>query len=134
MPAPLLEYIANVYNNAYTFIESARQRKIRIQSGILQGDPMSGTLFNWVLDMALQELDPKIGYDLANGVKVNHFASADDCVLLANTPQGLQALTDVLVQKLGIAGLHISPSKSASLRVGSDAKWHKWYVDPEPFL
>ena len=86
--------------------------------------------------MALADLDEGIGVEI-NGCRINNLAYADDVILLASTPEGLQSQMDALVNNLESGGLRISAGadgKSARMRVVVDGKAKKWVVDPTPFL
>ena len=97
---------------------------------------MSVHLFNAVIDVVLAQLDPELGTEVG-GVQVNHGTFADDIVLYAVMPAGLQALADDLNHQLLLCGLEISTGltgKSASLRIDVDGRAKKWVVNPLPHL
>ena len=97
---------------------------------------MSVHLFNAVIDVVLAQLDPELGTEVG-GVQVNHGTFANDIVLYAVMPAGLQALADDLNHQLLLCGLEISTGltgKSASLRIDVDGRAKKWVVNPLPHL
>ena len=137
-PPPLLSYLTELYSDAWTTIRAGGERgeAIRGGRGVRQGEPMSPHLFNTVIDWVIQDLDPNIGALIGDG-RMNVCAFADDLVLIAATPLGLQTLLDSLDQALGLVGLEISAGtngKSASLRIDIDGKAKQWVVNPHPFL
>ena len=129
VPPPLLSYIRYFYCSSNTRLRVAGQtgEVINVAQGVRQGDPMSGWLFNVVIDWALSALNPAVGLDLASGV-LSHLAFADDIVLLASTRDGLQAQIGVLSNHLLMSGMSLSASKCKTLSVvvskGRTKKWH----------
>ena len=47
-----------------------------------------------MIDWALSDLDPHIGYPLGDDLILNNLAYADDVLLLSSTPAGLQQQLD----------------------------------------
>ena len=77
--------------------------------------------------MALADLDDGIGVEI-NGCRINNLAYANDVIILASTPEGLQSQMDALVNNLERGGLRISAGadgKFASMRVVVDGKAKK---------
>ncbi len=71
-----------------------------------QGEPLSAYLFNAVIDMGLSALDPAVGVEYS-GCRVKALAYADDVVLLASTPEGLQDLMMTYFDNLA-KGVYVS--------------------------
>lgn len=94
-----------------------------------QGDPLSGVLFNLVIDWALEALDPKLGFDV-DGVKVNHLAFADDVILVSATKAGLQRQIDAFTSHLAESGLKVNAGKCASMSIRANGHTKKWVCDP----
>ena len=61
--------------------------KIQVNRGVWQGDPLLPLLFNYVMDWALNELDPEVRLLLADNVKLNHLAFADGVSRICNLCQ-----------------------------------------------
>lgn len=78
---------------------------------------MSPVIFNMIIDRMLERLPEDIGVRIG-GVAINAAAFADDLLLFATTPMGLQKLLDQVSDFLEKCGLHINASKcmTVSLR------------------
>lgn len=119
-PPPLIRYLYNIYRTSSTYLTvGSFQSEIRPTRGVRQGDPLSPLLFNTVIDYVLDSLPSHIGYDLPSveGApnKINVLAFADDLVLCATTPAGLQKLLDIASEKLRELGLEINANKCTTL-------------------
>ena len=93
-----------------------------------QGDPLSPTLFNLVMDKTLKGLSNTTGVKLADET-VNHLAHADDVVLLAETKTGLQDLLESPQAGLDRCGLRINVTKSATLDVDTEPRDRQMVVN-----
>ena len=138
IPPPLLTYLHEFYTSSSTIltVNNKSSSPILTTRGVRQGDPLSGYLFNMIIDWALSDLDPAIGADLAES-KLSSLAYADDVVLFSSTPRGLQSQLDTFCKHLGESGLQLSAGadgKSASLRISIDGRKKKYIVDPTEFL
>lgn len=134
-PEPLLQYIQEFYARSTTRLRVGGSYSVPIQvsQGVKQGDPLSCILFNLVIDWALSNLDPHLGFDL-DGIKVNHLAFADDVVLVSATKKGLQRQIDSFTNHLAGSGLTANASKCASLAIVVNGKTKKWVCDPNPAM
>ena len=86
--------------------------------------------------MCLAGLDPSLGCEVSD-LRINHGAFADDIVLFAATPRGLQVLVSELESLLSMFGLSISSGphgKLATMGLDFDGKAKKWVLNPLPFL
>ncbi|GIY44816.1 retrovirus-related Pol polyprotein from type-2 retrotransposable element R2DM [Caerostris darwini] len=85
--------------------EEGTSAAIPIRSGVKQGCPLSGLLFNIALDPVIRSLQ---------GASELHkvLAFADDLCLIANSPSELQDMLDLLDQQMNRLGLHLNPNKS----------------------
>ena len=90
-------------------------RPIPVESGVVQGSPLSPVLFNLALEMAIrmgEQAHP--GYPLF-GHDVGVLAYADDLACVSQTPAGLQKILDAITQAADWAGLTFNQRKCASL-------------------
>ena len=95
--------------------------------GVRQEDPLSPVLFNSVIDLALRKIDEGIGVGIGTN-KLSCLAFADDLVLLASTPRGLQRQFDNIELALGKSGLKLNVNKSATIRLDVHGKCQKWVM------
>lgn len=91
---------------------------------------MSQTLFNFITDCMLQEIPTGIGVKVSS-LEVNVMAFADDMVMVASTPVGLQKLFDVTTKFLHACGLDVNAMKSHSVAIKSIPHVKKVAVDKD---
>lgn len=132
----MIEYVAFAYENLETCIKIGGKRSdpILCKQGVRQCDPLSAILFNLVMDEVLEKLDTHIGYKNAEGLRISYLAFADDLILTAASPRGLQEQVERLEVCLEITGLHLNESKCATMRIEIDGKGKKWIANPREFL
>lgn len=136
LPEPLVDYVQYAYSCLETCIRMGRKRSepILCRQGVRQGDPLSAILFNLVMDCVLEHLDPNIGYKNSDGLRISYLAYADDLILTAASPRGLQEQINRLGEELKLAGLYLNEAKCATMRVQIDGKNQKWIANPEAFI
>ncbi|KMQ90397.1 r2 protein [Lasius niger] len=93
LPGPMTSYIMDVYQRSTTTLccDSWTSRRIRPACGVKQGDPMSPMIFNMIMDRMHKKLPNDIGAKI-DGLSINAAAFADNLLLCASTPIGLQKL------------------------------------------
>ncbi|RLJ22878.1 hypothetical protein DJ031_00040 [bacterium endosymbiont of Escarpia laminata] len=135
IPRPLVGYIRSLYQRPTTRlrVNGELSQEISVNRGVRQGDPLSPVLFNAVIDLALRHLDPSIGVPVGNEV-LSCLAFADDLVLLAKTPRGLQSQYSKVEKALGLSGLALNAQKSATIRIDVLGKSKQWSCNPTDFL
>ena len=90
---------------------------------------MSPTLFNLILDAALNGLQRTVKYENSN---LNYVAFADDLVILANTEYELQEKLNQLHTSMKIFGLEINPKKCKCVHLKINRKVKTHYVATKP--
>ena len=95
----LLGYIEDLYSGFTTLLsDGEKEQSVQVERGVMQGDPLSPVLFNMVIDQLLNHIPEEGGYQIAEGVRMNGCAFADDLNIIAATPPGLRmALTEIEV-------------------------------------
>lgn len=108
-----VEIITNIYeDNSTTIItEDGPTDPIQIKSGIKQGCPISGLLFNIAIDPIIRKLQDDIND------KHNVLAYADDLALIATSPGELQLKIDRAVEEANRISIQINTDKSATLHL-----------------
>lgn len=85
--------------------------------GVKQGDPLSSTLFNLVIDPLLRELETQgLGFSVHKD-RTSTLAYADDIVAMADTPEDLQAQVNHMTTYLKSFGLRLSVPKYTVLHI-----------------
>ena len=134
---PFISYLRNLYTGATTslHVEGKFRKPLPQNRGVKQGDPLSPLLFNFVIDWALDSLDPAIGLSIGQAsFKLNHLAFADDVVPVAESQAGLQDLVAHFQRALSKCGLSLNSQKSNTLRIAINGKRKQWLCDPVPFI
>ncbi|VVC36604.1 Reverse transcriptase domain [Cinara cedri] len=75
---------------------------------------LSPLLFNVVVDHAPRAIPHADGYTLGSE-QVSALAFADDVILVASTPLGLQRSCEAFTDRVSVDGLKLNPAKSATL-------------------
>lgn len=130
VPDPMVSYINYVYENSLTILacDGWTSHQIHPKRGVKQGDPLSPMLFNMVIDRMLQRIPAGIGVDVA-GKHYSAMAFADDLIMVASTPQGLQLTLDKCAEFLQHCGLMINVNKSFTVAVRNVPHVKKTVVD-----
>ena len=97
-----------------------------LQVGVYQGDPLSVTIFNTVINTLVDTLQTRrdLGYSLSNSRrKVSLLQYADDTCIVADSPASAQHLLNMVDSWLAWTGMKAKPSKCHSLALeGSSGK------------
>jgi len=107
--------ICNLYmkQKASVMFENQFTDEIEIKRGVRQGCVLSPLLFNAyseeIFKEALDDVDVGI---VVNGEKINNMRYADDTVVLASTPEGLQFLLNRINAKCNDYGLKLNTQKT----------------------
>lgn len=130
LPGTMIGYVADVYEKSKTVLScgSWTSGEIRPTCGVKQGDPMSPMIFNMVIDRMLRKLPEEIGAKIGDLI-INATAFADDMMLFASTPVGLQRLLDTAIEFLHKCGLDINAAKCMTISLRSVPHEKKTVVD-----
>lgn len=123
LPKEMIDYIRNYYADSGTRLtgQGWTSEVICPRRGVKQGDPMSPIIFNMVMDRLLTSLPNDIGCRI-DSIKLNALAFADDLILAAETPAGLQTLLDHTHAFFVACGLEVNPSKCLSVGIKGQPK------------
>jgi hypothetical protein len=127
IPSLLRQNITNLQVGNSTQIETAvgKTKVIKILRGLLQGAPLSPTLFNLSIDHILDEMsEPNIserwGYKLEDELKaVNILSFADDTVLISKGKNEMFVLYDMIVSHFEKIGLKLNTSKTKIINISN---------------
>ena len=135
IPQPLVEYIRSLYAGSCTRLRVSGElsEEVNVNRGVRQGDPLSPVIFNAVIDLALRHIDSKIGIPVG-GQTLSCLAFADDLVLLAKTPRGLQQQFTAIERALDLCGLTLNARKCSTLRIDVLGKEKTWACNPNDFM
>lgn len=132
-PPTTICYLERLYSYSTVLIGAGGfERSVPVTRGVRQGDPLSPALFNLVIDGLLRSLPGHIGWRLGDA-HVNALAFADDLVLCASTPDGLQELLNAAEAYLNPRGLAFNVSKCSSLSLVASGREKKVKVISHPF-
>jgi len=111
IPNKLVRLIKITLQNMETSvkIENLTSKPFLISSGVCQGDPLSATVFNLILNSVIKKLS-LIG-DISLKLK-QIVAYADDVVLLARSPKALKEIFHKLQNEATLVGLNINEDKT----------------------
>lgn len=111
-----VKYIRSLYTGFTTVLSSrGSERKVQVQRGVLQGDPLSPVLFNLVIDQVLRAIPAEVGFPVTDRAKVNGMAFADDLNVATQSPNGLQLAITHIEKVARPLGLEFNPRKCSIL-------------------
>ena len=130
IPPLLIKYLKNLYASSTTTLSGTdwSSEPIKVTRGVKQGEPLSPVIFNHVIDQLLRSLPQECG-STYNGKTVRAMAFADDLVLLADSPIGLQHLLDWTSTFLGTCDLLLNTSKCQTVLIVGNGGLRKTVVD-----
>uniref|UniRef100_A0A6M2DU98 Putative reverse transcriptase n=1 Tax=Xenopsylla cheopis TaxID=163159 RepID=A0A6M2DU98_XENCH len=132
IPKLLIDYVKYNYKMGQTTLkfEGSASDPISPRSGVKQGDPLSPILFNLIVNRLIERIPPEIGVNI-EGHRTNVLAFADDLILVAETPTGLQTLLDISAEYLSACGLDINLAKSFTVSIRNVPHVKKSVIDQQ---
>ena len=130
IPPLLIKYLKNLYASSTTTLMGTdwSSEPIKVTRKVKQGDPISPVICNLVIDQLLRSHPQECG-STYNGKRVRAMAFADDLVLLADSPIGLQHLHDWTSTFLGTCDLLLNTSKCHKVSIFDNGGLRKTVVD-----
>lgn len=139
-PGPFIGYLQYTYLHSSTsFVcDGWRSGEITPARGVKQGDPLSPSIFNLIVDRVLRGLPSEIGARIGEQV-CNAIAFADDLILAASTRRGLEILLRLASEGLAHSGLRLNPAKCRTISLKGQPKQKtlvleqtEFYIDGNP--
>ena len=130
LPPEMISYLRDYYQRSTTTLSGCgwESGPLRVTRGVKQGDPLSPVIFNIIMDHLLRSLPQECGA-IFNNNTIRAMAFADDLVLLADSPTGLQHLLDHTARYLKDCGLMLNNTKSHTVAIYGDSNRRKTVVD-----
>ncbi|KRX12854.1 Retrovirus-related Pol polyprotein from type-2 retrotransposable element R2DM [Trichinella nelsoni] len=95
----------------------AFSKRIEINRGVRQGDPISPLLFNSVMDELIERLEKsKVGFKFM-GEEITTLAFADDVTLISRSHRGMAKLLSITLDFLNERGLTLNVNKCKGIRL-----------------
>ncbi|KAA0189975.1 hypothetical protein HAZT_HAZT008687 [Hyalella azteca] len=118
----MIEVLEDIMNGGSTCIATKNgvTEPIEVNSGVRQGCPLSGFLFNSGLESVLRAIN-HLGQELQPSIQHHCLAYADDVTLIAENPDKLQQLIDLTHEHSRDLALEINPRKCATLHLSGRA-------------
>ena len=120
-PTELIEYVKDLYSDFATVLEirddSQDNVLVPVRRGVLQGDPLSPILFNMVMDQLMRKIPDEVGFPLAENIRVNGMAFADDTTITTQTAAGMQRSLDIVSTNGKVWGLEFNSDKCNYLAI-----------------
>ena len=121
-PPKVLNMVENLYTDlsASISIPAGRTRAIPLKTGLYQGDPLSVTIFNTVMNTYLDGLKrlQQYGYNFSNSPSPLYVLQyADDTCLTADGPASCRAMLDYTDKWLKWSGMVAKVSKCQSMAI-----------------
>lgn len=108
-------YVHDLYESGSTVLTFEwKSLLVHPTQGVPQGDPMLPVLFNMVLDERLCQKDHGVAFR-SEDLEVSAMAFADDLVVCASLPYGLQQRLNSLRRFLALHDLQINAEKSLTI-------------------
>lgn len=119
----LIKYMETYYDNFQYYVQSkdiSTESCVKWKEGVVQGDPLSGTLFNMVFTYVLHYVDTlykeQYGYEMEN-IKLLLLAFVDDVALTTTSIEYAVSLFTELEKLCLLVGLRFNKAKCAMMLV-----------------
>lgn len=104
-----------IYENHTILVDTKEWKKeLPVESGVLQGDPLSPTLANLALKIIIRHIHKEDSYKIGQ-VTVNSACYCDDLALIAYSKAGLEKMLLTVSNILDKVSLEANPAKCASM-------------------
>lgn len=124
-------YVRDLYRTSQSILTyKGESLLVEPTTGVRQGDPLSPTMFNLVLDEYLSKTDPNVGFT-SGEFRLDAMAFADDLLVFASTRRGLQERLDDLAGFLEPRGLRVNIAKSFTLVLQPSGREKKSKVETD---
>lgn len=136
VPSQIIEIIMDQYCEVYSYIayKNVSSRRIKLNRGVKQGDPLSSILFNLVMDELFEVLKLDYAYEVNAGLKTNVRCFADDIVLTSGSVVGMNIMLSNTKEFLARRGLKLNPKKFVSIGLAKAWKGKKSKIITEPIF
>lgn len=118
-----IDYIKNYYDSFEYYVKTKKwtASQLKMNVGLLQGDPLSALLFVTALNSVFTHLNKKYlethGYKLTSDENIMIMAYIDDICLVTNSKESLEEVYFELKDLLGRMGFKLHPKKSGTMLV-----------------
>ena len=136
----LVELVCNLYTNltASVLTPSWATASFAMEVGVFQGDPLSVSIFNVVINTLVDPLVQhcfNLGYRFSSSnMCLNLLQYADDTCLLARDPRSCQRMLNVMEEWLTWSGMRAKPSKCQAVALKSRTNADNRVYDPQLVL
>ena len=137
VPEPMVDYLSEIYRGFNVRFKSGSSRQWRVNSGVLQGDPLSAVAFNCLMAHVMSNLSHDVGLPVPgddSGKTLSYVSYADDTVMISDTRLGMERLFAELKAALAACGLVLNPLKCGTYELDADRKLKKAFLRKETFL
>ena len=118
VPEVYIDVLKRLYSNqGATIVVDRTSRRFRVERRTKQGDPISPSLFNSVLEVVMRDIKDPWSRRHFGGVaeRLTNLRFADDVLLVGSSLQQVSAMLQDLAAAAGKVGLELHPDKTKIL-------------------
>jgi hypothetical protein len=121
VPEVYIDVLKRLYSNqGATIVADRTSRRFRVERGTKQGDPISPSLFNSVLEVVMRDIKDSwsrrhFGIDVGVAERLTNLRFADDVLLVGSSLQQVSTMLQDLAAAAGEVGLELHPDKTKIL-------------------